>query len=127
MKRARVLFLLLFLLPTVLIGCTRMKIITLSEPVVPELLDWKQVQVYDDIEQVTGSFQEMAVIEVKSAPTWRKMIRDSRRKAAAMGANGIVVQRTGKHDETLPVFVAGVIIMTDSEYWDGRVLAIRVE
>ncbi len=114
------------LLPAMMAGCTLMKVTSLGEQPPPHEQHWTEVDVYQDIGDVPEAYQEIAVLEIRSALTKKKMLYDCRRRAARLGANGIVLQQVGRHDELVPIFTGSVYIPVVSEQWDGRILAIRV-
>lgn len=107
-------------------GCTLMKVTSLGDQPPPREQHWTEVGVYQDIGDVPGTYQEIAVLEIRSALTKKKMLYDCQRRAARLGANGIVLQQVGRHDELVPIFTGSVYIPVVSEQWDGRILAIRV-
>jgi hypothetical protein len=106
------------------IGCTTVEVRPLRDPVIPRVEDWKTVAIYDDCAEISEPFEEVAVLEVSSAPTKEEMLRDCQRRAAAMGANGILVEKIAKHRESDWCEVGGVPVMIAHDAWHGRVLAI---
>ncbi len=126
MKQSGVLRHLLLLLLALLLGCTSMKVVRLSDQSLPQLRHWTEVDVYQDIGKVPSSYQEIAVLEISSAVTKEKMLRDSQRRAAELGGSGIVLERVGKHEEMTLIFYGDGFIPVCDERWDARVLVIRV-
>ena len=103
-----------------------MKVISLSDQSLPQLKDWTEIEVYEDITEVPGSYLEIAVLEITTAVSKTKMVRDSRRRASELGANGIVLERVGTHTDLNHVFIGSVFIPVADKRWDGRILVIRV-
>ena len=127
MKQTRILrYAFVLLVPTLLLGCTRMNVISLSDQSLPQLQHWSQVAVYENIAEVSESYQEVAVLEITTAATKKKMIRDSQRRAADMGANGIVLEHLGKHTDFNLIFNGLVFVPVSDDRWDGRILVILV-
>lgn len=114
------------LLPALLLGCTRMKVVELCDQPRPPLPHGTRVQVYQDVGEVPGAFEEIAVLEITSAVTRKRMLSDIQRRAAGLGADGIVLEQAGKHEEPARVFTGDLFIPIAAEYWDGRALAIRM-
>ena len=126
MRQSGVLRYVLLLFPALVLGCTSMRVISLSDQRLPQLRHWTQVDVYEHIGEVPESYREIAVLEISSAVTKEKMLRDSQRRAAELGRSGIVLERVGKHEEMSLIFYGDGFIPVCDERWDGRVLVIRV-
>lgn len=126
MKQPGVLRNVLLLLPALLLGCTSMRVVSLSDQPLPQLRHWTQVDVYQHIGEIPGPYREIAVLEITSAVSEKKMLHDSQRRAAEMGGSGIVLERVGTHDEMNMICVGYVFVPIIDERWDGRVLVIRV-
>ena len=109
-----------------LIGCTTMSVTPLAERPLPQVEDWETVAIYDDSTEITEPYQEVAVLAVSSAPTKEKMINDCQRRAAAIGANGILIERAAKHGQSAWCRTGSVPVMVPHPAWHGRVLAILV-
>jgi hypothetical protein len=114
------------LFPALLLGCTSMKVISLSDHTFPQMRHATDVDVYEHIGEVPEPHEKIAVLEVSSTVTKMRMVHDSQRRAAELGGSGIVLERIGKHTETNLLFIGNVFIPVLDERWDGRVIVIRV-
>ena len=126
MKQSRAFRGVLLLLPALLLGCTSMKVISLSDQPLQQLRHWTEVSVYEDIREVPEPYREIAVLEISSAVTKERMVLDCQRQAAELGGSGIVLEHLGKHTESNLLFFGDGFILVADERWDGRVLVIRV-
>jgi hypothetical protein len=107
-------------------GCTSMNVTQRNDQAWPALPEWRDVEVYDDASEVGGAYEEVAVIEVTSAATRGRMLRDCQRRAAELGANAIVIERAGTHGQMQPIVAGSVTTFMWSDRWDGRIVAIHV-
>jgi len=126
MERFGVFRYVLLLLPALTLGCTSMNVISLSDQSLQQLRHWTEVDVYEDIGAIAEPYEEIAVLEISSAVTEKRMVLDCQRRAAELGGSGIVLEHVGRHTEMNLLFIGDAFIQVADERWDGRVLVIRV-
>src|SRR4051812_34607457 len=78
----------------VLIACASTQVTPLGPGKQRPAISPDQVSIYRTISQVTGKFEEVALIETTQPTGYSDatMLEDMRRRAAAIGANGLVIE-----------------------------------
>ena len=126
MKHAGSALIVVLLVVLFLFGCTTMNVAPLQTSNRPAVEDWEKVAIYDERSEIGESFEEIAVLEVESAPTREEMIRSCQRKAASMGANGILVEEAARHGQAAWCRRGEVPVDVPHPTWHGRVVAVLV-
>ena len=116
----------ILLLIALITGCTQMNQINLTDDQMPSIGHWSLVNVYENFEDVSDNYREIAILEIKTAVSKKKLLRDCQRRAADLGANGIVLEQLGKHSDFTMIVAGSVIFPLVDERWDGRVIVIQV-
>ena len=107
-------------------GCTTMSVTPLRQQPLPQVKAWETVVVYADSGEIDGPYEEVAVLNVPSAPTKEKLLHDCQCRAAALGADGILIEEIAKHKGSAWGEIGGVPVMLAHDAWHGRVLAVLV-
>lgn len=82
-----------------LVACVSTKAVRLGEANVRPVIPWKQVKVFRTADQVLSGYEEIALLVATGDSLWsseKGMWNSMRRKAAAMGANAIILDATSE-------------------------------
>ena len=82
-----------------LMACVSTKAVRLGEASVRPTIPWKQVKVFRSADQVLSKYEEIALLVGTGDSLWtseKGMWNSMRRKAAAMGANAIILDATSE-------------------------------
>jgi hypothetical protein len=117
-----------FVLPALLLtACVRTNATLLGSATAPRpALLPSQVQVYRTADKVGAPFEEVALLNARGEATWTdeaKMVESLRKKAAQLGANGIILD--GIAEPSAGAKVAGAFLGTGAQR-KGKALAIFV-
>lgn len=89
-------------------------------------VDAAQVRIYRSAAQVTGKFTEVALLNASGESSWtdeRKMLESMRKKAGALGANGVILDAIT--EASAGAKIAGAVFGVGSQR-KGRAVAIFV-
>lgn len=122
MKRASMLALLFATTACVSTNATVLDLTPQSRPPV----DAAQVRIYRSAAQVTGKFTEVALLNATGESSWtneQKMLESMRKKAGALGANGVILDAIT--EASAGAKIAGAVFGVGSQR-KGRAVAIFV-
>jgi uncharacterized protein YbjQ (UPF0145 family) len=122
MKRASVLALLLVSTACVSTNATVLDLTPQSRPPVAAT----QVRIYRSAAQVAGKYTEVALLNASGESSWtdeQKMLESMRKKAGALGANGVILDAIS--EASAGAKIAGAVFGTGSQR-KGRAVAIFV-
>jgi hypothetical protein len=111
---------------TMATGCVSTKATVLDHGSVKTELDPKAVKIYRTAEAVPGRYEEIALLNSKGdslLTNERRMMESMRKKAAALGANGVILDAVSEPSMTVQVVARIFNTSTDRK---GKALAIFV-
>lgn len=109
------------------LGCVRTNAVMLGTPGHLAPVSPDEVQVFLTEADVKGEYDKVALINAKGESSWTneaKMIKAMQKKAAALGANGIILGEI--KEPGAGAKIAGALLGTGAER-KGKVVAIRLK
>jgi len=107
-------------------ACMSTKAVRLGESISRPAIPWKQIKVYLSAEQVTGKYEEVALLMTTADTIWtseKGMWNSMKKKAAKMGANAIILDAVSEPSAGAKVAGAFLGIGTDRK---GKAVAIFI-
>jgi len=109
-----------------MIACMSTKAVRLGESVSRPAIPWKQIKVYRSADQVTGKYEEVALLMTTADTMWtseKGMWNSMKKKAAKMGANAIILDAVSEPGAGAKVLGAVLGVGTERK---GKAVAIYI-
>lgn len=120
-------YLFFLILVVFVVACVSTKAVRLGERISRPRIPWQKIQVYRTADQVKRDYEEIALLVTSGDSLWtseKGMWNSMKKKAAAMGANAIILDATS--EPSAATKIVGFFLFGVGGQRKGKALAIYI-